>query len=659
MCNFALYMRRSLLNIITFIIAIATPFLSRGQLNTDQMLKVGQNALYFEDYVLSIQYFNQIIGVKPYLAQPYVLRAIAKYNLEDFAGASSDASTALSINPFLPDAWEVKGVANQNIGNAEIAIECYDKALELLPRNRQIMFNKALALTDISSYEAADSTFKQLLEAYPNFDNGYIGRAKNYLAMGDTLAASADIDRALEINPNAFNGYVLRSAISIERKSDFKRALEDMDKAIKLAPRYAGLYINRAFLRYSLDDYFGAMADYDYALELEPMNETALFNRSLLLIEVTDYEKAISDLNKILKLNPNQERAHFNRAVSYANLGNYDKAIEDLDAVISIVPELSSAYFLRSEYYREKGDMKKAEADYKKGMAVAKSTPSETATEIEQTEVSPEAAARRFNALITIENEAPINEEYNNTAIRGRVQDKSLDIELQPLIELSYYSSPNELSSNVYYIKDVDDINATRMLRFIIMVVSNPLSLNDSELISRHFDSIEYYNSYLSTHQPRAIDYIGRAMDFITVKNYDSAIEDLDRAILLTPNQPVAYMLRAQARYHNRQPNMPNAQRTQLMMILDDINRAIEISPRMAPVWFNKGNLLYELGDYTSAVASYTKAIELSAAMGEAYYNRGFIYLKMGNQNAGIADLSKAGELGIIPAYNLLKRLNQ
>lgn len=658
MCNFALYMRRSLLNIITLIITIATPFLSRGQLNTEQMLKVGQNALYFEDYVLSIQYFNQIIAVKPYLAQPYVLRAIAKYNLEDFAGAASDASTALSINPFLPDAWEVKGVANQNIGNSEIAIECYDKALELLPRNRQIMFNKALALSDVKSYEAADSTYKQLLEAYPNFDNGYIGRAKNYLAKGDTLAASADIDKALEINPNAFNGYVLRSTISIERKSDYKQALEDMDKAIKLAPRYAGLYINRAFLRYSLDDYFGAMADYDYALELEPMNETALFNRSLLLIEVTDYEKAISDLNKILMLNPNQERAHFNRAVSYANIGNYDKAIEDLDAVISIVPELSSAYFLRSEYYREKGNMKKAEADYKKGMAIAKTTPSEIEIE-EENEISPEVAARRFNALITIENDATINEEYNNTAIRGRVQDKSIDIELQPLIELSYYSSPNELSNNVYYIKDVDDINATRLLRFIIMVVSNPLSLSDSELIGRHFDSIEYYNSYLSTHQPRAIDYIGRAMDFITVKNYDAAIEDLDKAISLTPNQPVAYMLRAQARYHNRQPNMPNAQHTQLMMILDDINHAIDISPRMAPVWFNKGNLLYELGDYTSAIASYTKAIELSAAMGEAYYNRGFIYLKMGNQNAGIADLSKAGELGIIPAYNLLKRLNQ
>lgn len=45
--------------------------------------------------------------------------------------------------------------------------------------------------------------------------------------------------------------------------------------------------------------------------------------------------------------------------------------------------------------------------------------------------------------------------------------------------------------------------------------------------------------------------------------------------------------------------------------------------------------------------------------MGEAYYNRGYIYLKLGNQKAGIDDLSKAGELGIVSAYNLIKRISK
>ena len=49
-------------------------------------MTIGKNALYFEDYVLSIQYFNQVIGAKPYLAEPYFYRGLAKMNLDDYQG---------------------------------------------------------------------------------------------------------------------------------------------------------------------------------------------------------------------------------------------------------------------------------------------------------------------------------------------------------------------------------------------------------------------------------------------------------------------------------------------------------------------------------------------------------------------------------------------
>ena len=62
----------------------------------------------------------------------------------------------------------------------------------------------------------------------------------------------------------------------------------DMNEAIKLEPHYAGFFINRAFMKYNMDDYFGAMADYDYALSLEPTNVIAYYNRALLKIEVND-----------------------------------------------------------------------------------------------------------------------------------------------------------------------------------------------------------------------------------------------------------------------------------------------------------------------------------------------------------------------------------
>ena len=80
-----------------------------AQINTDRVLAIGRNALYFEDYVLSIQYFNQVIKSKPWLAEPYFYRAVAKINLDDFKGAEEDCTLCLQRNPFLTQAYYARG----------------------------------------------------------------------------------------------------------------------------------------------------------------------------------------------------------------------------------------------------------------------------------------------------------------------------------------------------------------------------------------------------------------------------------------------------------------------------------------------------------------------------------------------------------------------
>lgn len=168
---------------IVLLSIILTNLTVLAQINTDQVIQIGRNALYFEDYVLSIQYFNQVIAAKPYLAQPYFYRAVAKYNLDDFKGAEADATTAIEQNPFITDAYELRGVARQNLGKTADAIADYDMALSMLPENKGILFNKALAQEDIKDYDGAEQSFATLLSAHPNYDSGYIGRARLFLAI--------------------------------------------------------------------------------------------------------------------------------------------------------------------------------------------------------------------------------------------------------------------------------------------------------------------------------------------------------------------------------------------------------------------------------------------------------------------------------------------
>ena len=74
-----------------------------AQINTEHMMLVGRNALYFKDYVLSIQYFNQVINAKPYLYEPYFFRGLAKFYLDDYLGSEQDCSEAVERNPFVSD----------------------------------------------------------------------------------------------------------------------------------------------------------------------------------------------------------------------------------------------------------------------------------------------------------------------------------------------------------------------------------------------------------------------------------------------------------------------------------------------------------------------------------------------------------------------------
>ncbi len=83
----------------------------RAQIDVEQALSIGRNAIYFNDYIVSMGYFNQIIGLRPWMAEPYFYRAVAKINLDDYAGAEADASLALERNPIFPRAYLLRGIA--------------------------------------------------------------------------------------------------------------------------------------------------------------------------------------------------------------------------------------------------------------------------------------------------------------------------------------------------------------------------------------------------------------------------------------------------------------------------------------------------------------------------------------------------------------------
>lgn len=661
----------------------------KAQLNTDRVMNIGRNALYFEDYVLAIQYFNQVIKVKPYMAEPYFLRGAAKLSLDDYKGAEEDCDISIEYNPFIIGAYHVRGVARQSRGDYKGAIEDYTKGLSYMPEDKAFLINKAIALAQDKQYEPADSTFTELINYHPSYYNAYISRSQFYMERKDTLRALNDINEAIKIDKYSSYGYAQRSILKFQFENDNAGALQDMDEAIKIDPKIPGYYINRAVIRYYSDDLRGTMEDYNRVVEMEPSNTLAHYNRGLLRMQVGEYNDAINDFSFVLKLDSENFFAVYNRALLYDKIGNFRAAITDYSKVIAHHPDFAEAYYARSEAKRKLGDTAGGKDDYTRAVALADAAKSKKDTDNsddddEKVRKESDHNINKFDRLLVADN-SEIKSEYESE-IRGRVQNKNYKVELEPQFTLTYYEKPSSVNTPHKYIRELDELNRSHMLPYRLYITNREAAL-DSVRITRHFNSINDNSKLIEINPNNAIPYFARAIDFMLIQDFPGAIEDLSRIASAGDNFIFGYFLRAIVRYkhieyllsanamekttdnvtlsHSRDNMLDKNQGSvndraialEYEMVLRDYGKVIEIAPNFPYSYYNRANIRCEQKDFKAALADYTKAIELYPDFAEAYLNRGLVYVYMGENEKSIADLSKAGELGIVSAYNILKRL--
>ena len=684
-------MNKTAIFIISILSVLAFPFSGKAQVNAEQCVTIGRNVLSMDDYMLSIQYFNQAIKAKPYLSDPYFFRGLAKLYLEDYKGAEEDCTLAIERNKFKTESYKVRGFARQYLGKDSLAVEDYDIGLAENPDDKYFLFYKAVAQTELKRYAGADSTFSRLLRLYPRFEEGITARARLRMLEGDTVRALSDLEQSISVSPSSLNPHLFRAELYSKQKR-WAEACADMDEAIRLHPQDADYYLNRAYLRYNNDDFFGAMSDYNYALELRPYNAAALFNRALLRYEVRDLARAVKDLDEVLKIEPDNFHARYNRALILLELGEYRDAMKGFDEIVKRYPRFYPAYYAMAEARHKMGDMKgammyvhTAEDLIKKyvknpgtfkldrptiaaGTTNTQGLGDEEGSEDEERDIR---VMERFNQLVTVSSSSAPQLSYNEK-IKGRVQDRDMNVEPEPLYSLSFYESPRSLQITSNYFRELDDFNQGGYIGRKIYLTPGAQGPATEEEAAEIFNRVEYYGGLVAEGAARPADYLALGVAQTMLKNYPAAIAALNKAIEVEPRFTVAYMARAFARQglashsgteddNGDEPVDPQLKRMSIMKELNeavaDYDMALSLNPRLVYAWFNKGNLYYSMRDFTSAMQCYSEALKIDPEFGPAYYNRGISYLQVGNKRQAFVDLSKAGEAGVIPSYNLLKRM--
>ncbi len=667
------------------------PTLLCAQINTERVMMIARNALYFEDYVLSIQYFNQVINAKPYMYEPYFFRGLAKVNLDDYQGAEADCDLALERNPFIVGTYQIRGLARIKQGKYEGAISDYQMALKYAPENITLWHNLTLCHIQKKDYKAANEDLENLLRISPRYTRAYLMRGEVALKQQDTIRALNDFNKAIEMDKYDPDAWASRAIVQLQQ-AKYADAESDFDKAIRLSVKNAGNYINRALARFHQNNLRGAMSDYDMALDLDPNNFIGHYNRGLLRAQVGDDNRAIEDFDFVLTMEPNNMMATFNRGLLRAQTGDYRGAIKDYSTVINEYPNFLAGYHYRSEAYRKTGDRKNAELDEFKVMKAqlekrnnpqgsnkatadnkdGKEGEGEEQQDGNKTRKKSDKNMDNYRKIVIADDsEAP--QQYKND-YRGRVQDRNVNIRMEPMYALSYYEKMSEVMRLVHYHKFIDDLNRTNVLpkRLRITNMESPLT---EEQVKYHFELTDKHTADIVADPQNARKRFARALDFYLVQDFANSVDDLTQTILIDDTFFPAYFMRSLVRYKQLEyrrseenliatsggsvPTKTEVTAVDYEIIRADLDKVISLAPDFVYAYYNRANIAAMLKNYRAAIADYDKAISMNPEFADAYYNRGLTQIYLGNNKQGIADLSKAGELGIVSAYNIIKRFTE
>ena len=641
-----------------------------AQLNTDRITAIGRNALYFEDYVLSIQYFNQVIHLKPYLAEPYFYRAIAKIQLEDHQGALRDCNAAIERNPFSPGCYYARGYIYRQLGELEKAEADYTEALHFSPENRTYMLLRADTRAQMEHYDEALEDIGQMLKREPQSASVWTEKGQICILKKDTFAALEAFENAARYdknNPAVWSALGVTNLI-LEREDD---AYVQLTQAINLGSKWAGDYINRGVIHYHRHNYRGALSDYDQAVKIAPRDADCYYNRGVMRQEVGDYNRALEDLNTAISLAPDRTEMRYQRALVEMQLKQWRAVVKDMQAMIDRYPYFLPSYYLAAQAKTHLGDTKGAfqyrqkaqDLESRKEQIQAQRTPQPN-TDMLIADAQPQKKDHRKEfSTSTAQNqtELPEEEQKYDSQTRGTVQKRNQDVINEPNIVLSYYSQDISLRRTNYYHPLVEALNRSEMLPAALRFTSQEIALT-AEMVDFHFMEISRLSRQIDE-APAAALYFARAIEFAVVQDYTSAIDDCTRAALIADKnlEPVLYFCRANWRYRLLEYQRTTGEQEvtanmDFEIMLRDYDQVLRLQPDFAFALYNKANILCAQKEYKDAIEYYTRAIAQDGDFAEAYFNRGLTYVFTGENEKGLADLSKAGELGIYQAYNIITK---
>jgi tetratricopeptide (TPR) repeat protein len=137
--------------------------------------------------------------------------------------------------------------------------------------------------------------------------------------------------------------------------------------------------------------------------------------------------------------------------------------------------------------------------------------------------------------------------------------------------------------------------------------------------------------------------YIRRGEEYLESREFDKAIDEFTKAIVINPKNFEAFRRRGFCHFIVS-TTVSKDNKTRFTMAVNDANTAVELDPNDAENYYYRA-FIYRAKDYKRSIADISKAIELAPRNSIYYSVRGNIYGENNKNDLAIADYTKAVEL--------------
>ncbi len=621
--------------------------------------------------------YDVIVRLEPQSALARAYRALIHWRLNRLDRALADAGWAEKQNPRLALAPAVVALVRQSQGRTKASRESILRAYALAPHCRPIALQAAATLLHLEQPQQALELLQPLLKGGEQDPWALLYASMAWAQQKRYDQALAAVEQALKLWPRWPRALHQRATIAL-RQHKLQQAIDDWTTVLKLQPDHLPARLHRAEAFSLAQRWAEAVEDLSAVLKRQPENRQARRKRAVAYFRLKAYSEALKDCRQLLSGKEQHAQDRLLLAQVLLALRHHDQALEELERAEKQGLRSAELYYLRARALEAQGESEVALADYAEAfrldpayvqaglnqvrllIALDRAAEAvELCRRLLQQGVQP-LRVRLWLAEALVESGREQEAIEHLQAVLEQAKQKSQQAKAQRLLAVAYARTGRVKESQAAFRKALalePDAAEVYLYRGLLAMQQDRLdaALDDLQTACRlapgdprcrlaRAIALERKGLYsqaladlnwLLRHHRSLKAYLVRARIYVAQDAHQLALEDLNQALELNPQDAEIYRLRAALHLKlNR-----NAE------ALDDVKQALEHDQEDAELLTIQGEALRRQGKLDQAVEALDRAIELDDKLAAAWISRGMARLNQGKARKALEDLDRAVEL--------------